>query len=524
MNSPSEDSSKLEALQRTLLEIRDGYASDADISQLQDLLLNDRETRLIYLRENQLTNMLENHSIEMAVSVPKIARLRIPPSHLMSAALGAGIAAAIALFVIFNPFALSNHQNEASEDGTKHQPYASLSSDYDAIIGGSPATLSQGFREGELALEGGIAQLSFRNGAQIVLEGRCGFEIIDEMTVVLTHGKMWAYCPEDAYGFKVLAPNGREIIDLGTEFGIEISSSGTTNVHVFDGLVDVISPNSKPQRVTAGSALTWSNDDTSISHSEAQLDKFITPETLAKKRFQAYKKSIASRDDLLLYYDFETQKGRRTPNSAPHSSKKTQGIIRGTNTVHGRFNSNRALQFENTGDRVELKMPPLGSASSFTTAAWLKIDRFDSRISTIINSSNWEPGSIHFQIGQEGTLKIGINGGWSLLSNRDVIGLGKWHFIAVTWNFETKKTQLFCDGLPIPSKSSIVTTQITPLQPQFGVSQIGAWTETVDYRDNSLVDPPRLSRELRGRIDEIMIFDHALTEKEILDLYTIGSP
>ena len=281
MSFSEPDSVKREFIENTLIDIRDGLADVEDISKLQSLLQNDREARLIYLRANQLSNMLENSSVE------RQSPLQIQRIHFVSAVIGAGVAVAVALCISLYPFS-QPAQTIANESEVEAEAYASLSSDYQAIIGGNPASLSQGFGEGELALERGIAQLSFQNGTVIVLEGQCGFEIIDEMNVILTHGKMWAYCPEDAYGFKVHTPGGREIVDLGTEFGIEIDSSGTTNVHVFDGLVDVVSLNAEPQRVNAGSAVHWVHADAPINRSEAQPDKFVSPNALANKRLQSY--------------------------------------------------------------------------------------------------------------------------------------------------------------------------------------------------------------------------------------------
>lgn len=524
MNSPLSDHSKREFIEHTLLDLRDGHASEEDISKLQALLMSDRAARLIYLRANQLASMLETRSTETEGFVPTVARFRIQRSHLVSAFLGAGIAAALALLAYFNPLSHSDHQTGASADEASPRPYASLFSDYDAVIGGSPATLSQGFGEGELALDRGIAQLAFRNGAQIVLEGECGFEIIDEMTVTLTHGKMWAHCPESAYGFKVLTPGGREIIDLGTEFGVEVTASGATDVHVFDGLVDVISLDSTPQRLSAGSALSWATADAAVKQSAAEPDKFVSADSLASKRFLAYRDHINSRNDLLLYYDFANRKRNRCRNIVANSSNKSHGLIRGATTVRGRFNGSKSLQFESPGDRVELEMDHFDDLPGFSAAVWLKIERFDSYNATIFNSNNWDPGAIHFQINNQGRLKSGINGGPSVQSKPGCVSPGKWHFVAMTWNFETKEAQLFCDGLPISLGPGPSSPQLVTFAPQFGPCQIGAWTETRDYKNGRDLESPRTSREFRGRIDEVMIFDHDLSAEEIADLYAIGAP
>jgi hypothetical protein len=62
------------------------------------------------------------------------------------------------------------------------------------------------------------------------------------------------------------------------------------------------------------------------------------------------------------------------------------------------------------------------------------------------------------------------------------------------------------------------------VKPQLGVCQIGAWTETRNFQNGQPYNPPRISREFSGRIDEVMIFDRPLAEKEIAALHALGKP
>src|SRR5262249_44377513 len=52
----------------------------------------------------------------------------------------------------------------------------------------------------------------------------------------LMRGRLTARVPEAARGFEILSPQGK-VSDLGTEFGLSVSESGATNVHVFEGKV-----------------------------------------------------------------------------------------------------------------------------------------------------------------------------------------------------------------------------------------------------------------------------------------------
>jgi hypothetical protein len=50
----------------------------------------------------------------------------------------------------------------------------------------------------------------------------------------LFHGRIYAVVPEEAHGFTVMAGNSK-IVDLGTEFGVEVDDRSNTQLHVTKG-------------------------------------------------------------------------------------------------------------------------------------------------------------------------------------------------------------------------------------------------------------------------------------------------
>ena len=104
---------------------------------------------------------------------------------------------------------------------------------------GSDQKPGRDMRSGKLLrLEQGLAEIEFERGARIILQGRCGVELVSATTVRLLYGTLTARVPVQARGFTVLAPSGR-IVDLGTEFGLSVADGGSTSVKVFTGLVEV---------------------------------------------------------------------------------------------------------------------------------------------------------------------------------------------------------------------------------------------------------------------------------------------
>lgn len=521
MNNAASSEEKREWIERTLLNLREGHGSIAEVTALRTLLMEDREARLIYLRSNQLDCMLGTVCDETEVTPPaRAGGLRIRRGHLVSAVIGGGIAAAVILMATLGPFERPARNSDGQGSVPKDQPVASLLSDYEAVIGGDAATGASSFGEGELLLDRGIAQLAFRNGAQIVLEGKCGFEILNETTVVLTHGKMWAYCPEEARGFKVLTPGGREIIDLGTEFGVEVSPTGETDVHVYDGLVDVVDPGSRRQRqrIEAGEALRWFGNSKPANVARADFDKFVTANMLAQRRLKAHRGRMLARTDLLLYYDFSDQGGHRAGNKATVATKSSSGRIFGAASVAGRTGGMGALQFEHPDDGVAFRLERPQEIRKFTIALWVKVDRLETPLSALLNSDGWDPGDTHFQITREGKLRAGIYGGGAFQSRSDCVQPGRWQLLAVTWDLDAMTAHFSCDGKRLqvkPHPNGL--PPIADLDPQFGACRVGSWggRPPASLRD---------VRDLRGRIDEVMIFDHALSDEEFAALYAAGSP
>ena len=87
-------------------------------------------------------------------------------------------------------------------------------------------------------LESGIVELEFDGGARVIVEGPAEFATKTARHMELTRGRLVAYVPKHARGFTVYTP-AAEIIDLGTEFAVEVAQAGETRVEVRRGRVNV---------------------------------------------------------------------------------------------------------------------------------------------------------------------------------------------------------------------------------------------------------------------------------------------
>ena len=91
---------------------------------------------------------------------------------------------------------------------------------------------------GRLRLREGRLTLAFFGGASLTVQGPADLELLAADRVYCHQGRLRARVPRGAEGFTVLAP-GYEIVDLGTEFGLNLEPGGKSKVMVFEGEASV---------------------------------------------------------------------------------------------------------------------------------------------------------------------------------------------------------------------------------------------------------------------------------------------
>ena len=106
----------------------------------------------------------------------------------------------------------------------------------------------------------GRVELALTGGAHVVIDGPASWQLESDRRLILSVGKLTAYVPPAAIGFAVATPSV-EVIDLGTEFGVEVDASGQADVHVLTGAVavkptaDTGAAPAKSVRLNAGRAI-----------------------------------------------------------------------------------------------------------------------------------------------------------------------------------------------------------------------------------------------------------------------------
>jgi len=231
--------------------LHEGRLDETGAARLQELVRSDSEAAWFYVRHAQLQAGLEYDARALSLDLqaqgvlpaaltklepsPETAARStwisrgVPAAWLSLTAVAAAVAAAIW-------FAALIRNDNLSPQVT----VARLTREIDCHWqDGAQRASGSELRVGErLHLLQGMAELTMVDGAQLKLQGPTIIELASAKQVVVHAGRVSAVVPEQAIGFTVLA-KGLKVVDLGTEFGLQVDESGRTEVHVFDGAVEL---------------------------------------------------------------------------------------------------------------------------------------------------------------------------------------------------------------------------------------------------------------------------------------------
>lgn len=187
----------------------------------------ENTAQAIETRKNEQTiNKVVVHPVPVSSVRPRVSRFSIYTLLVSSAALLCLIA-----YVTFGP--AGGHVETATLSDSIHAQWAQ--NDRGQLKNGERLAV----RSGPFWLQKGLAKLQFDNNACVLIEGPAEFEIVAEDRIGLSYGKVYAIVPPEAIGFSVYTRNAK-VIDLGTEFGVEIDSFGNTYLHTIKGLTRLI--------------------------------------------------------------------------------------------------------------------------------------------------------------------------------------------------------------------------------------------------------------------------------------------
>ncbi len=195
-------------------------------------------------------------------------------------------------------------------------------------------------------------------------------------------------------------------------------------------------------------------------------------------------------EGLLLEYTFDSD-------TSDSSGNGYNGTLLGDASVQ-----NGVLVLDGTRDA--LSVPRIGGDAALfgqaTISMWVQPteDLSSLQFAGGMNTDNWTAGAVHFKFSY-GALNVGING-LSDLQGATPVEANIWYHIALT--ISETQVAIYLNG---SREDSVVLD--APVEVILGGASIGAWN-----------NGGTLSREMAGEVDNVLIYDRALSEGEVLFL------
>jgi uncharacterized protein YaiE (UPF0345 family) len=380
-------------------------------------------------------------------------------------------------------------------------------------------------------LESGIAQLEFFSGVTVIVEGESEFEIHSPMEMTVYKGKMRALVPIAARGFKVSTATG-DVIDLGTEFALDVSSDGT-EMHVLQGEIEWYPKEEGKHLLSDGESMRWTEagasqvsiDSSAFLSLEDFEQQFFDRKLERQRSWQLQSDRLSEDPQVLAYFPMKgsEQRSRRLNDEG---SLHLDGTIVSARRVADRWGeAGSALNFSPTGSRVRVSIP--GEHRSLTFYCWARIDSLDRLYNSLFLTDGHELNEPHWQIMNDGRLFFSVKrrNHTDKLADKHIAYSpafwdpslsGKWFQIATVYDVDAQTTTHYVNGQAISRDE--ISDEYAVDTVRMGAASIGNWNEPTRQ------DPCFALRNLNGAIDEFTIFKEALSAEEIADLYYRGKP
>ncbi|MHC4242815.1 MAG: LamG domain-containing protein, partial [Planctomycetota bacterium] len=220
---------------------------------------------------------------------------------------------------------------------------------------------------------------------------------------------------------------------------------------------------------------------------------------------------------LVAHWTFDEGQGR----TAKDSAGTYDGIMHGW---VGWFNDGKiggAIALDSEDGYVEVEH--IGTFDAVTLAMWIKVYSLDNTWTSILHNDGWNSNDVHYHLIRDGHFRIALNGSRAksvgeyneydpkpLPADQDSRfaftkdKFGQWHHIAIVYDSQAKIADFYVDGQLDVRRNyeEVVPAKLGPLR-------IGSY-------DTS-------SREFNGTMDDIRIYDYALSENDVADLYSEGA-
>lgn len=257
-------------LNRLLNRLIEGTISTQDFERVQQLMRQDPQVRAEYYDLLGVDLMLsERYEVPDYISVhAKTAEDHwvVKRSHRKLYIRAARAAAVVLLLSLGALFFFDRSGNDATLASSVDSSYT---------INGVDKPVSALNKDELLEVKSGVVQLAIGPYVEACVEGPAKVKLLAHKgKLELQEGSIFLQISPGGRGFEVHTPAGI-IRNIGTKFGVLVSSDGSVQTHVTSGVVEIErKPGEARQRVTAGNGATWKTSGPIKTHRNA-AERFV---------------------------------------------------------------------------------------------------------------------------------------------------------------------------------------------------------------------------------------------------------
>ncbi len=517
-----DDRSQNFEFERLLGQLSDGSLSELDRKYLSQLLESDRDLRRRYLEYCQMHALLRSeHGLLTALATPadrpeeKAAQSR----RAQVRTLLSWVLAVSLLFVAIGVGAVALNRQSPPVRGAETAVLSKVvGAQFEYGIAGETVPVEGAkLRRGVYTLLTGLVEIEYSSGAVLVLRAPATFDLVDESCVRLEDGQIAAHIPETAIGFKIESP-GATVIDMGTDFAVQAVRDKESEVHVFQGevLVDLHGDKGKTAemlRLVTGEAARVDFFTGMPSGIDLNNQQFLRS---LREDAGSYSQAILDLEPAVYYRMEPMGDGTRLIDSSINGADANIHLGRGNMPVWTAGKVGAALTLGGPAQQsfASATQYPQTQGDTLSVAAWVYAK---SRPRWASIAKNWaggdeHHGQFHFGLYQDsGELEahiIDANGKEVVIRDKVPLPLNTWHHVAFV--ADGNQLRLYRNGQEVdsqPYQGIHADKRIKALGIGTKLNLLGDKPEELDF---NMWD---------GRLDELAIFNHALSDTDIKHLY-----
>lgn len=314
------------------------------------------------------------------------------------------------------------------------------------IDANDPTTLGM---DRTITLNQGVAELELPSGVKAIIEGPATFRLTGKNRLDLAGGHSWFHVPPGAEGFTVTEPRF-EVVDLGTEFGIDLREDLPASVHVLAGKVEARATTGHQERLplsaTQAAELGPTGRWTPLPRASRDFRTSLPP------AIPVFHLSFDWGDDRMLELQGDVL-----------GIAQARPVLRGSasaQTVPGVIG--QALEFDGSGTWIESDWPGISGTAPRTVSLWARLPA-GKRIETAPPFALWGNPvggwNRKFKFAPvtraDGRTVLRASFGDYRADGSRIIADGKWHHLALVYrgNDDAGKPELafYIDGQPDPA-------------------------------------------------------------------------